>query len=226
MKVFINGKESTFDGDSMKLFLEEKGFSFPCKARGVCGKCKICCQGLEPTDRDRRLLTEEEISSGVRLACDKTLKEGLDITADIKKRVSITECDGYAVLKDDYVEVGIIEGDLRERAVFDGDYPDRRAIESVIAHGLLDFLESYDVAKATTLYIIGTREKIEKISLADPDEGCRADGATFRLPAEEVCVLPLRGMDGSDALIVEKSRLTLDEAVEKVVRDVRFRVRL
>lgn len=226
MKVFINGKESAFDGDSMKLFLEEKGFSFPCKARGVCGKCKICCQGLEPTDRDRRLLTEEEISSGIRLACDKTLKEGLDITADIKKRVSITECDGYAVLKDDYVEVGIIEGDLRERAVFDGDYPDRRAIESVIAHGLLDFLESYDVAKATTLYIIGTREKIEKISLADPDEGCRADGTTFRLPAEEVCVLPLRGMDGSDALIVEKSRLPLDEAVEKVVRDVRFRVRL
>ncbi len=226
MKVILNGKESVSSGISMKLFLEEKGFSFPCKARGVCGKCKIKCAGVEPTDRDRRFLSEEEIAGGVRLACDKVLLDGLEIEADIKEKISITECDGYAILRDDYVEVGIIEGELKERTVFCGDYSDRRAIESVIAHGLLDFLESYDVAKATTLYIIGARDKIEKICSENPDDGCRADGATFRLPAEEVYVLPLRGRDGSDALIVEKSRLPLDEAVDKVVKDVRFRVRL
>ena len=46
----------------------------PCGGRKNCGKCKISAKGsLSPiSDTERRILTEEELSSGIRLACCTT----------------------------------------------------------------------------------------------------------------------------------------------------------
>ncbi len=226
MKITINKNTIETDQTSLKILLEERGFAFPCKARGVCGKCRINCKDLAPTDRDKRFLSKEEIEDGVRLACDKIAVDGLEITAKIAEQVKITECDGYAVIGDNFVEVGIVQDSLWERSVFEGDFADKKSIESVIAHGTLDFLEKYDVAKTTTLYIIGKKKKVETLLGDSSEDGFISDGATFRLPSDEVNVLPTREEDGSDSLIMKKSGLSLDEAVLKVIKDIRFRVKL
>ena len=43
----------------------------PCGGMGVCGKCRTVVAGVvaDPDSAERRLLTEEEIAAGVRLAC-------------------------------------------------------------------------------------------------------------------------------------------------------------
>ncbi len=63
-------------GDGEKTALElirEAGGYLPadCGGRGTCGKCRILCREGAPraSDRERELLTEEEIKDGIRLAC-------------------------------------------------------------------------------------------------------------------------------------------------------------
>ena len=45
--------------------------NMPCNAIGKCGKCKVEIKGerVEVSEMDKKLLTEEEIKNGVRLAC-------------------------------------------------------------------------------------------------------------------------------------------------------------
>ena len=53
--------------------LQQNGFPFdqPCGGRGKCGKCRLRARGaLRPAeDRERDILTPEELAQGVRLAC-------------------------------------------------------------------------------------------------------------------------------------------------------------
>lgn len=50
---------------------EDINFEFPCSGIGKCGKCKVKISGsVSPvTDEEKRLLTQDEIKQGVRLAC-------------------------------------------------------------------------------------------------------------------------------------------------------------
>lgn len=47
----------------------------PCGSQGTCGKCRVFVRGGggPPTDAERESLTEEELDSGVALACQRTL---------------------------------------------------------------------------------------------------------------------------------------------------------
>jgi len=56
--------------------------SFPCGGNGTCGKCKIeiLSGSLPITPADRRLLSEQELAAGIRLACQA------DIPADVTVR--------------------------------------------------------------------------------------------------------------------------------------------
>lgn len=59
-----------------KLLAEEAVMSMPCGGHGRCGKCKVTVRGAisDLSDTEKRLLTEEEIRLGVRLACCTTVK--------------------------------------------------------------------------------------------------------------------------------------------------------
>ena len=73
--VHFNGEVYYTDG-SVSL-AELLGIERSCSGRGVCGACRIVAHGkLSPlTDTERRLLSSEEISRGVRLAC-RTYAQG------------------------------------------------------------------------------------------------------------------------------------------------------
>lgn len=53
------------------LLLQHADFAMPCGGKGTCKKCKVTATGaLSPmTDAERACLTEQEIASGVRMAC-------------------------------------------------------------------------------------------------------------------------------------------------------------
>ncbi len=59
---------------SLLALLQEEGLApgAPCGGRGVCGRCRVrFLEGVtEPTEQERRLLTEDELAEGVRLACE------------------------------------------------------------------------------------------------------------------------------------------------------------
>jgi uncharacterized 2Fe-2S/4Fe-4S cluster protein (DUF4445 family) len=56
-------------GDMLKG--EELPHSFPCNGRGICGKCRVKVSGpvSAPTPAELKRLDREELSSGIRLAC-------------------------------------------------------------------------------------------------------------------------------------------------------------
>ncbi len=54
----------------------ETTFYAPCAGRGTCGKCRVIASGdlAPPTAAERAHLTQEELASGVRLACQARLQ--------------------------------------------------------------------------------------------------------------------------------------------------------
>ncbi|MCL6590792.1 MAG: ASKHA domain-containing protein [Firmicutes bacterium] len=56
-------------GDLIKA--KNLSLAFPCNGRGVCGKCRVKVSGAvsDPTPAELKGLTGEELSSGIRLAC-------------------------------------------------------------------------------------------------------------------------------------------------------------
>lgn len=55
----------------------------PCGGRGTCGKCKIKITkgNVEPNERDKKFLTEKEISNNYRIACGHTLDDSVEFVA-------------------------------------------------------------------------------------------------------------------------------------------------
>lgn len=55
-----------------------------CNGKGTCGKCKVRIMGTvpTPTERDRKHLSETELSAGIRLACAVTPEKGMIIELD------------------------------------------------------------------------------------------------------------------------------------------------
>lgn len=67
--VTVNGKPTlAVCGIALSEVINEEK---PCGGHGKCGKCKVIARGnlSEITDAEQRLLTEKELSDGVRLAC-------------------------------------------------------------------------------------------------------------------------------------------------------------
>lgn len=54
-----------------KVLQENSNFKMPCAGQGNCGKCKVHTTGnlSEPDGVENRLLTDEELAKGIRLAC-------------------------------------------------------------------------------------------------------------------------------------------------------------
>ncbi|MBR1747632.1 MAG: 2Fe-2S iron-sulfur cluster binding domain-containing protein [Clostridia bacterium] len=120
IRIEINGTPyETAAGESIKGVLTEAGFKFPCGGVGRCGKCRIVCKDLTPTDLDRRFLTERQIADGVRLACDKVATGPISLSCEIshdekKEDVVLHECSVAATICDEDVTVSIVSDHLVE----------------------------------------------------------------------------------------------------------------
>ena len=87
IKIVVNGESRTVS--SGLTISEIVGGEKPCGGHGKCGKCKVIARGelSLPSEAELRLLTEEELKNGVRLACmTRALGdceiETLDLSAD------------------------------------------------------------------------------------------------------------------------------------------------
>ena len=70
--VLINNKEYHVSTNTLlRDCVKDMGVSFPCSGNGLCGKCRVLVSGdvNSLTDTEKRLLSLDEIASGVRLAC-------------------------------------------------------------------------------------------------------------------------------------------------------------
>lgn len=81
----LNGKklkQECKSNESLLCALRRAGvcFSAPCSGKGTCGKCKVKLNCFtEPTETEKKLLTEKEILQNIRLACRTYPKDGMEI---------------------------------------------------------------------------------------------------------------------------------------------------
>ncbi len=75
IKIIVNGESRSLP--SGLTLSEITGGEAPCGGHGKCGKCKVKARGnlSAPSEAELRLLTEDELRRGIRLAC-KTIAEG------------------------------------------------------------------------------------------------------------------------------------------------------
>ncbi len=82
-KVTVN-KNTLFTEEGVSLYsaLVPRGFGGACGGHGKCGKCKVKASGALSalTQKERDLLTNDEIESGVRLACMTYIEGDCDIS--------------------------------------------------------------------------------------------------------------------------------------------------
>ena len=97
-KINCNGKEYEAQaGICLGSFLRIQGFeSLVCGGHGKCGKCRVLCSGelSDLTETEKRILSDDDIKSGVRLACQTYIKGDCTVK---------TETGGKAVIKTDGV---------------------------------------------------------------------------------------------------------------------------
>ena len=69
----------------------------PCGGTGLCGKCKVILSGTvpEPTSKEKKIFSEEELASGFRLACQTKAFGGMKITIPAQDSQSIKVLDTF-----------------------------------------------------------------------------------------------------------------------------------
>ena len=63
----------------------------PCGGKGTCGRCRVrfVSEAPQPTANERRLLTAEERSSGVRMACEVRVAEACSLQLPVSREQKI-----------------------------------------------------------------------------------------------------------------------------------------
>lgn len=234
MNIYIdNAAVKVGDGQDMKSVLSGMGYAFPCGGKGICGRCRGTAAKLPPTALDRKFLSAEEIESGIRLLCDKKVVDGAEIVPLFGKKsadVKISECDAYVLIGAGSIEVGIVSGNIRLFKVYDRPKNgDKKILRSICAHGILDYLEEFSVAKAATIAVFGERDAVETLvsGACDVEEGDTFPAALVDLPGEDCFVVGCGDGSSIDKLArVKRENETDGEAVARVLGDVRLRNRL
>ena len=82
-RIIINGEEKQVPSGELlsKILQENSNFKMPCAGRGHCGKCKIYAVGQlsAPDSVEKRLLAQEELENGIRLACRTRVQGNAEI---------------------------------------------------------------------------------------------------------------------------------------------------
>ena len=92
--VTVNGEPtSAVSGLTLSKMIKEET---PCGGHGKCGKCKVIARGniSEPSETEQKLLSAEELSGGVRLACLTTALGDCEIDSVFSHRQSQIIIDG------------------------------------------------------------------------------------------------------------------------------------
>ena len=69
----------------------------PCGGTGLCGQCRVILSGTipEPTSKEKKIFSEEELSSGFRLACQAKASGGMEVTIPAQDSQSIKVLDTF-----------------------------------------------------------------------------------------------------------------------------------
>ena len=69
----------------------------PCGGTGLCGKCRVILSGTipEPTSKDKKIFSAEELTSGFRLACRTKASGGMEVTIPAQDSQSIKVLDTF-----------------------------------------------------------------------------------------------------------------------------------
>lgn len=82
-RIIINGEEKQVASGELlsKILRENSNFKMPCAGQGHCGKCKIYAVGQlsAPDSVEKRLLAQEELENGIRLACRTRVQGAAEI---------------------------------------------------------------------------------------------------------------------------------------------------
>jgi ferredoxin len=185
---------------NLREALESEGFRFPCGGKGLCGRCRILAPALAPTPLDRRFLSEEAIAGGMRLACDKTFDEPIDIEVCMEKapkKRKLYEPLVFALLGDFITEIGILEDHaLIESTILPSPQADTIRLRAIAGKSAIELYEKYGVAKASVMLVAGTAARMRAFDHgAAASEGFLTSGDTlsatkFDMPAEEVYLPP------------------------------------
>lgn len=249
--VIINGKKYTVDDNApLREPLSAAGYVFPCGGIGRCGKCRINCPDLAPTDLDRRFLSETQLSQGVRLSCDKKITSSLFIECEIpsggeRADIVLHECSISAVITDETVEISIIGDEIVETVVvpsplasygnvmsLSAAYEDNGALltnklRASIGKNSVELFEKYGAAKAavTSVAAKGIYLKILAGRPLDADEEeleRAAQSESFGLPTESLYLLPTVGDLIGGELLAESIKLKDNSLLIDCERTVSF----
>lgn len=178
----LNGKkykQECKSNESLLCALRRAGvcFSAPCSGKGTCGKCKVKLNYFtEPTDTEKKLLTEKEIAQNIRLACRTCPKDGMEIepvsdfapiaTAQVEEKVSESAClRAIADIGTTTVSVGFadengniinVKSENNAQSAYGADVISRIEGDTAAQHELIvSQLERMINRKADVLYICG-----------------------------------------------------------------------
>lgn len=190
MKITVNGKDYKLDKQApLKEVLAPLGLNFPCKGSGKCGRCKINCAALAPSSLDMRFLTQSDIDLGIRLACDKTAEDGLNINFTptvFKQGYKLKEADVKLKIFNNEAIIDLIsmEGKTVENiTVYLTNDLSTRTLRAEIVKPMLELFEKYSVATANRIEVYA-EEKILNLLYGGEHESY-TEGVNIGLPAEE-----------------------------------------
>lgn len=192
--------------DNLKAYLEGLGYLFPCGGKGLCGRCKIIAPTLEITSLDKRFLSENELSSGTRLACDKIIANSTEIDCDLKKKPKEIKPEHpciYAIFEDNTTEIGITDdGIILENILLPSPEPNKQDLKGILNFRAIEMFEKYKIAKAETILVLGTPKRIKELTgLKIPfNYGDMYFAIDYNLPGEDLYIpaIPLLDMGSSD----------------------------
>lgn len=186
---------------NLREALETEGFRFPCGGKWMCGRCRILAPMLAPTALDSRFFSAEDIARGMRLACDKTFDAPIEIDVYMEKapkKRKLYEPLAYVLLGDETSEVGILEdGELVESLYVYSPAADTVSLRALAGKNAIELYEKYGVAKASTMLVAGTAERMERFmggmkAIEElEDAGDTLPAAMFDMPSEEVYLPPI-----------------------------------
>ncbi|MGI5893575.1 MAG: ASKHA domain-containing protein [Candidatus Merdivicinus sp.] len=80
------------------LALHEHPLDLPCAGNGRCGKCRVKASGaLSPlSPEEEKLLTSEDLTAGIRLACRTKIVGDAEVTLSNKSNISVIQTDAVS----------------------------------------------------------------------------------------------------------------------------------
>jgi ferredoxin len=182
---------------SLKNILENMGYLFPCGGKGLCGRCKITASEFSPTSLDKRFLSEHELSEGIRLACDKEVVEPVEIDCELREKPKDIKPEhpaSYVIFGEKETEIGLTDdGMILENIVLPSCPPITTELKAQFNLHAIEMFEKFKVAKAETIIILGTPERVKAITNIDVPfkYGDMYYAIDMNLPGEDVYIPPV-----------------------------------